>query len=62
MESAIFGCASTKKEARGETGRGVGKQFVALFDFSNLAQIVIMTLINRDTVYNFCNKECTVLC
>lgn len=62
MESGIFGCSSTKKEVRGETAWGVGRWFVDLFDFSSLAQIAIMTFIKGDTAYNFCNKECTVLC
>ena len=61
MKSAIFGYASTKKEVRGETEREIGRRFVAFFNFSDLAQIAIMTFTNGDTVHNFCSKECTVL-
>jgi len=54
-ESAIFGCASTKKESRGKTGWGIGRWFVALVDFSDLAQSSSMTFTNGDTVHNFCS-------
>lgn len=61
-ECAMFSYASTKKEAGGDMGQGIGRWFGALFDFFDLAQIAIMTFTDGDTVHNFCSKECTVLC